>query len=71
MSAAGGPHSAERWSGLETEEMRATGSTLLFPSDSKVRFELNEFDGCVVNEGRNHVATTYLYARCQMLVHIM
>jgi hypothetical protein len=28
--------------------MRVAGSTLLFPSDSKVRFELKEFDGCVI-----------------------
>jgi len=40
-----GPHSAERWSGLETKEMQKIGSTLLFPSDSDFQFELTEFEG--------------------------
>jgi hypothetical protein len=38
-----GPHSAERFSGLEIEEMKKTGSTLLFPSDSDFEFELTAF----------------------------
>jgi hypothetical protein len=39
-----GPHSAERFSGLETHEMKKTGSTLLFPSDSDFEFELTAFE---------------------------
>jgi hypothetical protein len=40
-----GLHSADRWSGLETMEMREIGSTLLFPTDSDFQFELKEFEG--------------------------
>jgi hypothetical protein len=43
-STTGGPHSAERFSGLETEEMKLAGSSLLFPSDSDFEFELTAFE---------------------------
>jgi hypothetical protein len=54
-----GPHSAERFSGLETDEMKRIGSSLLFPSDSVFEFELTAFRNATAFENANAGSTVF------------